>query len=246
MSSNQAKKTSLSSGDNVVYVTNKYSKTSIDQNDMLLLAIKMSCQKRTELIYSPVLKGQAKVNNLQCISVETKNHSAILFIGSTSGANIKLFSNQFGDKLKAVLKSAHEKVYFVEKFTIDIAGLPLYAFLAAMGSYTFSTQYGGKELICSYFKNEKQNDNNRFTPISLEIVSDKDPVQNDLYLYLKRNNRYIKYVKQGQSLSPQIRDRFLRRGIHDLYMQTDQELNIQQQKATELIESLLKDFYRID
>jgi hypothetical protein len=244
MNSNQAKKSSLSTLDKV-YVTNKYSKPNIDENDLLLLAIKLSCQKRTELIYNPSLKSQAKVNSLQCISVETKNHSAIIFMGTNTGANTDLFAQQLTEKLKAVLKSAHEKIYFVDMFTIEITNLSLHAFLAAMGHYTFSTLGAGLEVVVAFYKNEKQNDNNRFMPVSLELISDNDPSQNDLYLYLKRNNRYIKYIIQGRPLTKRIRDRLIRRGIRDLYMQVDQSLNIQQQKAEELINSLLKDFNRI-
>lgn len=245
MNSNQAKKSSLSSVD-TVYVTNKYSKPNIDENDLMILAIKLGCQKRADLTYHPNLKSKSKVNSLQCISVETKNHSAILIIGTNCGANSELFAKQFTENIKAILKSVHEKVYFVITFTIDINNLPLHAFLAAMGHYTFTTQgVGGLELVVAFHKNEKQNDNNRFKPIALELISDTEPSPNDFYLYLKRNNRYIKYVPQGFPLTKRIRDRLLRRGINDLYMQTDLSLDIQQQKVEELINSLLKDFNRI-
>jgi hypothetical protein len=231
-----------------IYVTSKQQKAGLDSEDPILMALKLALSQRKDLAYEPSLKSLEKAEKVWAITLETKNHSALLFVhpqGQLENHKINLVLEGLRDKLFGIIRSTHEKIYFMDVLNITIEKTPLEAVLAACADYCFMSPFPGFQANVGLFKMDKLKDEDRFLPMSLELIDVETPVDNDLYLRMRRNNRYIKYVKKGGRIERRQHDRLTKKGVKDLYIPSDRPVNIQAQKVMNYFSEILKEFHRL-
>lgn len=229
-----------------IFVTNKYQKNRVSEDDMLFLALKLCIPQRKEIQYTPQLKNLNKCHELFALNIETLNHSGILYIEASEGRSAEDFLTNLKKKLTSTLKAAHEKVYFIDVLRLPVDPMPAQAVFSAMAPYCFITKDNrAGELTLAFFKRDKHDDREQFVPLTLEML-ESEALTQDMYLFMARNNRFLRYLKKGNHLDPNSKARLEKRGVKDLYMRADQALNMQMRSVSEHLTNTVKGFYRID
>lgn len=229
-----------------IYVTGKVKPRALPSDDIMGLAIKLANPAREELEYTPQLKSLEKVNFVEVLNLETKKYSGFMLAYANSpGAAQRYLEKHMAEKLSGVLRSAGEKIYFMQYLKVQLeAPLAVEAFMAVQSGLSFYTSFQNTKVALAYFQKPKQKDEDRFLPLSLDLIGEGEKLENDMFLHFKRNNRYVKYVKKGGELDAKSREKLQKKGFTDLYIQSDQPLSIQEQLIQENLTELIRDFNR--
>lgn len=217
------------------------------RDDISLLALQIVCPERFEPGEHSSFEDTHEIYNITAIVIETKSFSSLVLVGSDFPKNdlSSLFS-PFVEQLKGVIKSSGAKLYFVENFKLgDPAHLEL-NFLLKMSDYTFMQETPHGCAFYGYFRLEKVTDEERFASRSVASLDDDEVAEHDVYLYFKKNNRYIKIVKKGESLEKHRRDRLQSKGVDELHFTADQGIENQRRRVHHLIHQLLDEYATLD
>ena len=216
---------------------------AILQQDVTLLALQLACPQRWEPGGNALFDDTHEIYNLWALTVETKLFSSLIIVGTNSSkkkidASIKPLKLQ----LQNIIKSALEKVYFIESFQVSDPQQLEWKFFTKMSDYCFMHETTQGSSFISYFRLEKTNDDDQFSPRSMDSVVDGEIVEQDVYLFFKKNNRYIKVLKKGDAVEKKRMDRLQSKGINDLYITADQGIEIQQRRVRHILLELLDDY----
>ncbi len=212
-------------------------------DDVTLLALQLACPQRWEHGENHHFDNLTDLHNLSSIIVETKHFSSLIVVGSNS-SNRKLDSviTPLSHQLRNIIRSAHEKVYFIEHFTLTDPTQVEWDFFLKMSDYCFMHETPKGPAFVGYFRLEKTSDEDRFATRSVESMAEGEVAEQDVYLYFQRNNRYIKILKKGEALEKKRYDRLQSGGIKDLYVTADQGVELQQRRVRHILLELLEDY----
>jgi hypothetical protein len=219
-------------------------KKSQSLDDIGLLALQISCPYRTEIKIEDLSGDMEHIGEFYCVNIETRSTSAIIFIGTYDDISIDEIIKKLYDQIYNVIKSANEKIYFLDVLKINVEPVPFVDILANFGQYTFLWQLPTADMIVSYVKLEKKVDSERFESVGMEQINESVS-ETDLYLHFPKNNRYIHYLKKGNKLEKNRKDRLNQRGISKLFTPKDQPANKQKKRAETVISDLHKKYLNI-
>ncbi|MEY4615286.1 MAG: hypothetical protein RJB66_246 [Pseudomonadota bacterium] len=234
-----------------IYVRGKGSSSQGRQtqmrDDVSLLALQMVCTERFEAGEHVSFEDTHEIYNITGIVIETQNFSSLILVGSDFPKNnLKPIFEPLLKQLQNVIKSSGAKLYFIENFQMnDPTHLEL-NFLVKMSNYCFMQETSHGCAFYGYFRLEKMADDDRFASRSVETISPDEVAEQDIYLHFKKNNRFIKIVKKGESLEKHRRDRLELKGITDLFFTADQGVDVQRRRVHHIILQLLEEFALLD
>jgi hypothetical protein len=214
-----------------------------NHDDIALLALQLACPKRWEHGENPFFDNLTEVYNLTAITVETRLFSSLIVVGTSSASkNIEALIQPLKVQLYNIIKSAHEKIYFIEHFNLGDPKNLEWDFFLKMSDYCFLQESVHGSALLGYFRLEKTNDEERFATKSVDSMGEGEVAEQDVYLYFQKNNRYIKILKKGEALEKSRKDRLQSRGVTDFYITADQGLETQQRRIRHIILELLEDY----
>lgn len=219
------------------------SRKNASQDDITLLALQLACPQRWEPGENQVFENIHEICNLMAITIETRLFSSLVLVGAGSTRqNVKNVVAGLTTQLQNIIKSAQEKIYFIESFPLVDPSQANWDFFVKMSDYCFMQQTGNGEAFISYFRLEKTNDDERFATKAVENMVDGEVAEQDVYLFFQRNNRYIKILKKGEAVQKNRMERLQSRGVKDLYVSADQGIEVQQRRVRHIILELLEDY----
>lgn len=214
-----------------------------NHDDVTLLALQISCPQRWEPDKHQKFDSIHEIQNLVAITVETKQFSSLIVLGSNSSKNIYTdIAANLSKQLHSIIKSALEKIYFIESFQLVDPSQLDWDFFVKMSDYCFMQETSKGPVFISYFRLEKTNDEERFESRAVSSLVDGEVAEQDIYLFFKKNNRYIKIAKKGDALEKQKMDRLSSGGVTDLYMTSDQGVENQQRRVRHILLELQEDY----
>ncbi len=216
---------------------------SASHDDITLLALQLSCPQRWEPGQHQKFESVHEIQNLVAITVETRHFSSLIVLGSNNSKNIFTdLATTISKQLHSIIKSAQEKIYFIEVFRlIDPTQLP-WDFFVKMSDFCFMQENPKGPVFCGYFRLEKTNDDERFESRAVQTLVEGEVLEQDVYLYFKKNNRYIKIAKKGEPVQQKQIDRLSSGGVTDLYMTADQGIETQQRRVRLILLELQEDY----
>ena len=213
------------------------------QQDVTLLALQLACPKRWEHGQNNLLDDIQEIHNLWALTIETKLFSSLIIIGTNnSKKKIDAIIKPLRIQLQNIIKSAQEKVYFIESFQVSDPQQLEWKFFTKMSDYCFLQETAQGASFISYFRLEKTNDDDQFSQRSMNSVVDGEIVDQDVYLFFKKNNRYIKVLKKGDTIEKKRMDRLQSKGVNELFITSDQGIEIQQRRVRNILFELLEDY----
>jgi hypothetical protein len=217
------------------------------REDVSLLALQMVCTERFEPGEHTSFEDTHEIYNITAIIIETKNFSSLVLVGSDFPKNNlnPLFAPMV-KQIQDLIKSSGAKLYFVENFQlVDPNHLEL-NFLMKMSNYCFMQETPQGCAFYGYFRLEKLGDDERFAGRSAATLGDDEVVEHDVYLHFKKNNRYIKILKKGESLEKHRRDRFEAKGVTEFFFTADQGVEVQRRRVHHILHQLLDEYASLD
>jgi len=215
----------------------------IQHDDITLLALQLSCSKRLESSAKQHFENVHEINNIVAITVETRMFSSLILIGSSSSKVTFLdLAAKLSKQLHSIIRSAHEKIYFIEHFQLLNPSQLDWNFFVKMSDYCFMQENSKGPSYVGYFRLEKAKDDERFANRSITSMSDGEVAEQDVYLYFAKNNRYIKILNKGEALEKRKIDQLESKGVKDLYISSDQGIETQQRRVRLILLDLLEDY----
>ncbi len=216
---------------------------STSHDDITLLALQLACPQRWEPGENQVFENVHEVFNLTAVAVETRLFSSLILVG-TSGSKkeVDAVIPQLISQLNNIIKSAQEKIYFIESFQLTDPTQVDWNFFVKMSDYCFMQETAHGEAFIGYFRLEKTSDEERFASKSVETMVEGEVAEQDVYLFFQRNNRYIKILKKGEAVEKKRIDRLQSRGVKDIYISADQGVEMQQRRVRHILLELLEDY----
>jgi hypothetical protein len=206
-------------------------------DDVGLLALQITCPFRSEIKVEDLSGDMDPIGEFYCINLETRTTSAIIYIATYDDVEIEESVKKLQDQILNVIKSASEKIYFLDVIRMNINPVHFVDLLANFADYTFLWQMPTVEMIVGYVKLEKKSDAERFEPVNLDHILDVFS-ETDLYLHFPKNNRYIHYLKKGNKLEKSRKERLDQRGVKNLFLPKDQPAKKQKLRAEAVIVDL--------
>jgi hypothetical protein len=225
-----------------IFVKNKaVVNKSSSRDDLGILALQIACPFRTEIKVEDISANIAPLGKFVCLNLETRFSSGIIFVGTYDDIAIDDLVKKLRDQVYSVIKSANEKIYFLDIIEIEMEPVPFIEILTNVGDCVFLWQLPKVDVIVGYVKLQKKDDHERFESINIEEIENRIS-DSDLYLYFKKNNRFVHYLKKGGKLDNQRRERLNKRGINNLFVSKDQPFSIQKLRVQSIIEDLLNKY----
>lgn len=219
------------------------SRKATGHDDITLLALQLACPQRWEYGENAKFENVNEVCNLMAVTVETRMFSSLILVG-TNGSKKKIESvvTPLTTQLQNIIKSAQEKIYFIEAFSLIDPKQLEWDFFLKMSDYCFMQETPHGEAFMGYFRLEKTNDEERFASKSVETMVEGEVAEQDVYLFFQRNNRYIKILKKGEAVEKKRIDRLQSHGVKDLYITADQGVEMQQRRVRHILLELMEDY----
>ncbi len=215
----------------------------LQHDDITLLALQLACPIRWEPDTKQRFENIHELLNVVAVTVETRFFSSLILIGSNnSKVSFLDLASDLSKQIGNIIKTAKEKIYFIESFQLlDPAQLE-WNFFVKMSDYCFMQETSKGPFFTGYFRLEKTKDDERFTNRTIHSMSEGEVAEQDIYLYFAKNDRYIKILKKGETLEKTKIDRLESRGVKDLYISSDQDIETQQRRVRLILLDLLEDY----
>jgi len=215
----------------------------VQHDDITLLALQLSCPQRWEPSAKQKFENVHEISNLIAMTVETRMFSSLIILGSAHNkTNFDSFAANLSKQLLNIIKSAQEKIYFIEYFQLSDPAPLEWDFFVKMSDYCFMNETPKGPAYIGYFRLEKANDEERFSNRPISSMVEGEVVEQDVYLHFAKNNRYIKILKKGESFEKNKIDRLESKGVKDLYVSSDQGVEAQQRRVRLILLDLLDDY----
>lgn len=212
-------------------------------DDITLLALQLACPRRWEITDKSAFENVHELQNIIAITVETKMFSSLVLVGTNSSKyKVDSFIEPLKAQLRNIIKSAHEKLYFIETFHLVDPTTLDWDFFVKMSDYCFLQETPQGEAFVGYFRLEKTEDEDRFASRSMDSMVEGEVAEQDVYLFFGKNNRYIKILNKGESVEKKRIDRLQSKGVKDLYVSADQGVEMQQRRIRRILLELLEDY----
>lgn len=230
-----------------IYVTGRAGvgqhKKSSAREDVILLALQLACVSRIEPGESIIFDNTSEIHNLTAITVETKNFSSLIIVGvDDPKVDVTFLLEPLVNQLRSIIKSSKTKLYFIETFPLIEFVTLEWRFVDAMSDFCFLQETPAGNAYFGYFRLEKLSDEDRFASRSVESMNESEVAEQDVYLYFKKNNRYIKILKKGDSLEKERHSRLQSKGVTNLYVSADQSVEMQRRRIQHVLFELLNDY----
>lgn len=214
----------------------------IQHDDITLLALQLSCPMRWEA-NAKLFENVHEVTNITAITVETRMFSSLILLGSsTAKVSFEDVAESLSAQLQNIIKSAQEKIYFIEHFQLLDPSQLSWDFFAKMSDYCFMQENPKGPLYVGYFRLEKTKDDERFANRSIASMAEGEVAEQDVYLYFAKNNRYIKILRKGEALEKKKKDHLELKGVKDLFVSSDQGVETQQRRVRLILLDLIEDY----
>lgn len=214
----------------------------IQHDDITLLALQLSCPMRWEA-NAKHFENVHEVTNITAITVETRMFSSLILLGSGSNKiSFEDIAETLSAQLGSIIKSAQEKIYFIEHFQLLDPSQLSWDFFSKMSDYCFMQENPKGPAYVGYFRLEKTKDDERFANRSISSMSDGEVTEQDIYLYFAKNNRYIKILNKGEALEKKKKDHLELKGVKDVFVSSDQGVETQQRRVRMILLDLLDDY----
>lgn len=214
----------------------------IQHDDITLLALQLSCPMRWEA-NAKHFENVHEVTNITAITVETRMFSSLILLGSGSNKiSFEDIAETLSAQLGSIIKSAQEKIYFIEHFQLLDPSQLSWDFFSKMSDYCFMQENPKGPAYVGYFRLEKTKDDERFANRSISSMSDGEVTEQDIYLYFAKNNRYIKILNKGEALEKKKKDHLELKGVKDVFVSSDQGVETQQRRVRLILLDLLDDY----
>ncbi len=214
----------------------------IQRDDITLLALQLSCPMRCEA-NAKHFENVHEVTNITAITVETRMFSSLILLGSGSNKiSFEDTAEALSAQLGSIIKSAQEKIYFIEHFQLLDPSQLSWVFFAKMSDYCFMQENPKGPAYVGYFRLEKTKDDERFANRSISSMSEGEVAEQDIYLYFAKNNRYIKILNKGEALEKKKKDHLELKGVKDVFFSSDQGVETQQRRVRLILLDLLDDY----
>lgn len=214
----------------------------IQHDDITLLALQLSCPMRCES-NAKHFENVHEVTNITAITVETRLFSSLVLLGSGSNkVSFEDTAEMLSTQLRNIIKSAQEKIYFIEHFQLLDPSQLSWDFFVKMSDYCFMQENPKGPAYMGYFRLEKTKDDERFANRSISSMGDGEVAEQDIYLYFAKNNRYIKILNKGEALEKKKKDHLELKGVKDIFVSSDQGVETQQRRVRLILLDLLDDY----
>jgi hypothetical protein len=227
--------------DRIFVKSKQQAKKPQTMDDIGLLALQISCPFRSEIKIEDLGGDMESLGEFFCINIETRSTSAIVFIGTYDDVELDEIIKKLHDQVFNVIKSANEKIYFLDIVKMSVEPVPFVDMLANFGDYTFLWQMPNVDVVVSYVKLQKKHDTEKFDSVGMDEIKDS-PAETDFYLHFPRNNRYVHYLKKGNKLEKSRRERLDQKGVKKLFTPKDQPANKQKLRVEAVIADLHEKF----
>lgn len=214
----------------------------VQHDDITLLALQLSCPMRWEA-NAKHFENVHEITNITAIAVETRLFSSLIILGSGSTkVSFEDIAKTLSAQLESIIKSAQEKVYFIEHFQLLDPSQLSWDFLVKMSDYCFMQENPKGPTYVGYFRLEKTKDDERFANRSVASMNEGEVAEQDIYLYFAKNNRYIKILKKGETLEKKKKAHLELKGVKDVFVSSDQGVETQQRRVRLILLDLLDDY----
>lgn len=135
------------------------------------------------------------------------------------------FVQQFKTTLEEEMSLKGVKLSVDEGFVLQAENINFLEWARAQAQIYFVAQHKGEQISVAYLLAEERkealvvDEKSKMAQISLEEISLEDPVNFDAYIHLKKNDKYVMYLKKGRTLSLSQKDKLNQSQVSALHVE---------------------------
>ncbi len=221
----------------------EYEQTAAKESLVINIEPKMKSNGPTSLLAEKVLeaiknstkpsgkidKKIEELNEAKALTIHSSRFNGYLLLASANGIlkNDETFQN-IKDHLIILLDKVGEKLLNLEELDLDLQGLQIDIWAQEHAEFIISSSHEGQEIMCAFISTVgtlpkvKENPDPKMVTIGSDDLAANTKSKFNLYLHLPKNNKYIRYLRPGDTINSQHVEKFEKHQLNDLHIKKDE------------------------
>lgn len=170
-----------------------------------------------------------ELKEVKALTVHSSRFNGYLLLASAKGihANEETFKS-IKEHLMVLLDKVGEKLLNLEELDLDLHGLKLDVWAQEHAEFVISSSHEGQEILCAFISTVgtlpkvKENADPKMITIGVDDLHADTKSKFNLYLHLPKNNKYIRYLRPGDTIINQHVEKFEKHNLNDLHIKKEE------------------------
>ncbi|MCH2533297.1 MAG: hypothetical protein MK008_02520 [Bdellovibrionales bacterium] len=190
-------------------------------------------------------------SNFSCISVNSQRYNGYLLAAGSSDNHL---DDEFIKKIKTrvmdFLESKGEHIYDQNDLDINVHKINYSEWGEEEAEFFRRSIHQGEEIGMAFFESQEVKhplfirESEDMLCLSIDSIFEDLPIEFDLYIYLARNDKYIKITKQGGKLFSNQKQKLLSSGFKEMHVPASQKQNLVKYRAQNFLNENIKNYLK--
>ena len=196
-----------------------------------------------------VQKFFAATTSARCFMIDSGSFFGYLVLAA---ANIEALDDGINETvetmLKQYLKEHGHEMEFSEKMNIQFQEVDFQALSMQKAEFMYKSVQEGQEVAIAFFPTTqkrlevKESRDQNMSAVDISEFMGGVPVEFNLYVHLKQNDKYVRYTKSGFVLYENQRSRLEEKGIAEMHVEKDEVHQLKKYRVQNYLNNMIKDY----
>lgn len=190
-------------------------------------------------------------SNFSCISVNSQRYNGYLLAAGSSDNHLdEEFIKKIKTRVMDFLESKGEHIYDQNDLDINVHKINYSEWGEEEAEFFRRSIHQGEEIGMAFFESQEVKhplfirEDEDMLCLSIDSIFEDMPIEFDLYIYLKKNEKYVKITKQGGKLFSDQKQKLLSSGFKEMHVPVSQKENLVKYRAQNFLNENIKNYLK--
>lgn len=205
----------------------------------------------TEFGNKPDVAPLEENTNFSCISVNSQRYNGYLLAAGSSDKHLdEEFIKKIKTRVMGFLESKGEHIYDQNDLDINVHKINYSEWSEEEAEFFRRSIHQGEEIGMAFFESQEVKhplfirEDEDMLCLSIDSIFEDMPIEFDLYIYLKRNDKYVKITKEGGKLFSNQKQKLLESGFKEMHVPVSQKQNLVKYRAQNFLNENIKNYLK--
>ncbi len=196
-----------------------------------------------------VQKFFATTTSARCFMIDSGSFYGYLILAA---ANLEALGDEINSvvekMLKQYLKEHGHEVEISERLSVQFQEVDFQALSSQKAEFLYKSVQEGQEVAMAYFPTNqkrlevKESKGESMAAVDISEFMGGVPVEFNLYVHLKQNDKFVRYTKSGFVLYENQRSRLEEKGIAEMHVEKDEIHQLKKYRVQNYLNTMIKDY----
>lgn len=187
--------------------------------------------------------------NFSCISINSQRYNGYLL---AAGSSDKHLDDEFIKTIKTrvieFLESRGEHIYDQNDLDINITKINYSEWSEEEAEFFKQSIHNGEEIGMAFFESQEIKhplfikETEDMLCLSIDSILEETKIEFDLFIFLERNNKFLKITKQGGKLFTNQKQKLVNNGIKEMHVPKNQKQNLVKYRAQNYLNDSIQQY----